>query len=61
MKLAADFSIEGFFIRVEKIERNQGQNDGDGSQNRLERGAKEEIEAQAESFFPVRDSVERVQ
>ena len=61
MKLAADFSIEGLFVRVEKVEGNQSQQDPDDCQYWLERGAQEEIEAQTESFLFFWDRVEPIQ
>ena len=48
MKLTADFSVDGLFIRVEKVEGSQSQDDRDGGQNRLERWTQEEIQAQFE-------------
>ncbi len=61
MKLTADLSIKGLFVRIEKVEGYQSQNDRERSQKGLKRWAKEEIEAQAESFLPFRDRVESIQ
>lgn len=61
MKLTVDLLIEGFFIRVEKVERNQSQYDRDGGQNRLERWTQEEIQTQAEFSLFFRNCVESIQ
>jgi len=61
MKLTADLLIEGLFIRVEKVERNQGQYDRDRGQNRLERWTQEEIQTQAEFSLFFRNRVESIQ
>ena len=58
MKLTVDGPVDGLFIRAEEVEGNQGQYDRCRSQDRLERGTQEEIQAQAESSLFLRDRIE---
>ncbi len=60
MKLPADLSVEGLFIRVEKVERHQSQHDREGGQNRLERWTQEEIQTQAEFSLLCGNCVESI-
>ena len=61
MKLTADLSIKGFFIRIEKVEGHYSQHDRERGQNGLKRWPKEEIRAQAVSFLPILDRIESIQ